>query len=541
MPFSHSDLPTQQPLQDGYRLLRIYGWYRALLASLLFGMFSLGIVSNVLGKDNPTLYGYTVSVYTAISLLTLARVLYSRHSPSSDRIFWVCLVDIIALTLIMHSSGGIVTGLGLLIFITVAASSIFLRGQLATLLAALACIALLIESVASGYFGRLNVNLMAVALLGILLFVTSLLFQYLTRRILFSQQSAAEKAAQAATLQKLNEMIVQRMHTGIVVLDQSARVLLYNEAAARLLYLPLHPDARDELLFGRNALLQGVLDQWLANPQQRPAPLQLEEGSPEIQLNFARLENSGNDLVLVFVEDTRQISQRAQQLKLASLGHLTASIAHEVRNPLGAISHAAQLLQESDTLSEADQRLAAIIQNHSLRVNRIIENVLQLSRRQAANPERRDLCDWLRRFVQQYGQTHGGRPVQIDLELPEEPLPVYIDFSQFEQVVGNLCSNGLRYSEKATGLARVTLRVYVHENLGIPCLDVIDDGEGISEADRQQIFEPFFTTDAKGTGLGLYIARELCLANQASLDYKRTAEGRSCFQISFPHSNKMMA
>jgi two-component system sensor histidine kinase PilS (NtrC family) len=134
-----------------------------------------------------------------------------------------------------------------LIFITVAASSIFLRGQIATLLAALACIAILAESVISGYLSRVDINPLAVALLGLLLFVTSLLFQYLTRRILASQQSAAEQAAQAATLQKLNELIVQRMHTGIAVVDNTDRILLYNEAAARLLYLPVQFDVRDQV------------------------------------------------------------------------------------------------------------------------------------------------------------------------------------------------------------------------------------------------------------------------------------------------------
>ena len=252
-----------------------------------------------------------------------------------------------------------------------------------------------------------------------------------------------------------------------------------------MLYLPAQFDTRDQLYFNSNPVLQAVLKQWTDNPQQRPPPLQLEEGSPEIQLNFARMENSGNDLVLVFVEDTRHMSQRAQQLKLASLGHLTASIAHEVRNPLGAISHAAQLLGESEGLSEADRRLAAIIQNHSLRVNRIIENVLQLSRRQAANPEKRDLCEWLTRFEQQHRQTY-GKPVQIKLDLPDTPMPVYVDFSQMEQVLGNLCSNGLRYSEKSTGVASITLRVYMHDSLAIPCLDIIDYGRGISPPGREQ-------------------------------------------------------
>jgi two-component system sensor histidine kinase PilS (NtrC family) len=165
------------------------------------------------------------------------------------------------------------------------------------------------------------------------------------------------------------------------------------------------------------------------------------------------MENNGNDLVLVFVEDTRQMSQRAQQLKLASLGHLTASIAHEVRNPLGAISHAAQLLEESEGLSEADKRLAAIIQNHSLRVNRIIENVLQLSRRQAANPEKRDLVRMAGQnlhisIVKHMMVRLHGKPVNIKLVLPDDSNPDLCGFSQMEQVLGNLCSNGLRYSEK---------------------------------------------------------------------------------------------
>ncbi len=381
--------------------------------------------------------------------------------------------------------------------------------------------------------------LVLIGLLGLLLFVTSLLFQYLTRRILASQRSAMEQAEQAATLQKLNEMIVQRMHTGIVVLDKDGWILLYNESAARLLFFPLQFDGRDRIHFSRNAAAQAVLNAWLSHSQQRPQPLQMEEGGLEIQLNFARMENSGNDLIVVFVEDMRQISQRAQQMKLASLGHLTASIAHEVRNPLGAISHAAQLLAESDALTDADLRLSAIIQNHSLRVNKIIENVLGLSRREAVNPERFDLSVWLHKFSVAHAQTY-EKPVNINLDLPSDPLLIYFDPSQLEQVLANLCTNGLRYSEKLTGKAEITLHAYFHESLGTPCLDIIDYGAGISEEERKQIFDPFFTTDAKGTGLGLYIARELCVANQASLDYKRTGEGHSCFQISFPHANKMM-
>lgn len=539
-----SNLHAQHPLQDNYVLLRVYAWYRAFLACVLLGMFYLNLNASILGKAYPQFYTYTVGIYTFLCLSTVTRLFLVRKPPTTSQIFLICFTDILVLSIILHTSGGISTGLGLLVFIAVAASSIFLQGQLATLLAAIACIAILTESLLTSYTGTEG-NSLETALLGTLLFITSQLFQYLTRRIRTSQQLAEEQAANAQTLQQLSNMIVQRMHTGIAVLEGNQRFVLYNEAAARLLSLPLQSDARDNIFFHRNDKLAACLQKWQQDPQQRPEPLQLEDGSPELQLNFARLDEAAaaihhsSNYILVFVEDTRQISQRAQQMKLASLGHLTANIAHEVRNPLGAISHAAQLLAESAELSDADRRLSTIIQNHSIRVNQIIENVLQLSRGKIPMPERRDLRDWLIHFVHQHGQTH-KKPVDIELKLPDEPLYVYVDFSQMEQVLGNLCANGLRYSEKQTGHAKITLHAYHHSGLDIPCLDIIDYGEGISDKDREQIFEPFFTTEQQGTGLGLYIARELCLINQASLDYKRNATGLSCFQISFPHANKMI-
>ncbi len=540
MPTQYEEFFLRHPSQDNYRLLRVYAWYRALLSCVLLALFVVDVTSNVLGRTHPELYGYTISIYSLISALMLGAVLLIRREPVSGQIFSICLVDVIFLTIIMYCSGGISTGLGSLIFITVAASSIFLQGQIATLLAALACIAIFIESLASGYWGQIKINPVAVALLGGLLFVTSILFQYLARRIQASQQSAIEQAEQAAILQQLNEMIVQRMNTGIVAIDKDGSILLYNESAARLLNFPLRFDLRDRMHFSRNPSAQVLLEQWVENPLKRPPVLTMEDGGLEIQLNFARMDNGDNDLVLVFAEDTRKVSQQAQQMKLASLGHLTASIAHEVRNPLGAISHAAQLLAESENLSDADKRLSTIIQNHSLRVNGIIENVLRLSRREASNPEKCDLCEWVKYFSKQHVQTY-DQAVDIILELPNHPLPIYFDLSQLEQILANLCSNGLRYSKKNTGEMKIRLHAYMHEALGTPYLEVIDFGVGLSQEQYQQVFEPFFTTETKGTGLGLYIARELCLANQASLEYRRTNEGLSCFQIGFSHSNRVIA
>lgn len=529
---TQTDFLAQDASRDNYNLLRIYAWYRALLAGSLLCLFALGMNSNVLGTTHPVVYGYTVVFYTGLNLLTLVNLLWKRTDPPARQLFVVCLTDVIALTLIAHCSGGITGSVGMLIFITVAVSGIFVRGVPATLLAGLACVAIIAENITD----NTDKNPLAAVLLSVLIFVTSQLFQYLTRRILKSQKNAEEQTMQAELMQQLNQLIVQRMSTGIVVVDNETHVLLYNAAAARLLNLPLAYDARTPLFFSQMPLLHARLQSWQANPYQRTAFVQLDEGSPEIQLDFASLEYKAIKLVLVYAEDTRFLAQRAQQLKLASLGQLTANIAHEVRNPLGAISHAAQLLSESPQLFTTDKRLANIIQNHSMRVNGIVENVLQLSRRQAAQLELRDLGVWLVQFTQRYQQN---QVPSFDLELcmPEDALPVTVDFSQMEQVLINLCDNAARHSKQKTGCAKVTLYAYYHSTLNIVCLDVVDYGDGIADKYRARIFEPFFTTESQGTGLGLYIARELCQASQASLDYKRDVDGRSCFQISFqtPH------
>lgn len=530
---------AQHPLQDNYRLLRVYAWYRAILACALILMLFKPIDINVFGRTAPLLYWLTVIGYGMVSGATLLHVYWRRVAPATWHIVAICLIDIVVVLCITHASGGIQTGLALLLLVPVAAGNIFLQGSLAIMLGAFAVIGVLVHAFASGYPSN-NIDTIAVPMLGALLFITSLLFQYLTRRIRHSNRAMLEQTAHALTLQRLNAMIVQRMNTGVVVIDNALNVWLYNDAAARLLAWP--PQSNDSLqpsLFSRQPKLVESLQSWREMPNRRLPPLAINSDSPEVQLSFAPMAQ--DELLLLFVEDARQLAKYAQDIKLASLGHLTASIAHEIRNPLGAISHAAQLLGESEQLDEFDRRFASIIQAQSVRVNKIIENTLQLSRRTPPEPEKRDLGLWLSQFAKQYRLTCRD-DCELTLQLPDEPLLVQVDYSQLEQVLTNLCNNGMRHSREYCGRAEVLLHAYLHPRLDIPCLDVIDFGAGVADADRERIFEPFFTTSggSGGTGLGLYIARELCLANQAGLDYKRTAEGLSCFQISFPHANKLM-
>ena len=274
--------------------------------------------------------------------------------------------------------------------------------------------------------------------------------------------------------------------------------------------------------------------------EQRAAQLALDEqvDGPVLQPSFISLQRGEQQHTLVFLDDISQIAQQAQQLKLASLGRLTAGIAHEIRNPLGAISHAAQLLQESEDLQGPDQRLAQIIQDHSKRMNLVIENVLQLSRRRQAEPQLLDLKYWLHRFASEF-RSSAPSDRQIHLETRGGSLQTRMDPHQLTQVLTNLVQNGLRYSAQQHRLGQVWLQLFRDEKSDLPVLEVLDDGPGVSAEQEQHIFEPFFTTENKGTGLGLYISRELCQSNQARLDYKPREGGGSCFRITFAHPRKL--
>lgn len=523
-------------------LLRVYAYYRVVLALLLLAMFytTLTPLFSVLGDRQPVLFQFVINLYVFSVLATLARLHLKKFITFDQHIFLACFNDITCLTLLMHASGGVESGLGLLLLITVSAAGILMSVQIATLIAALATLALLTSAIFNLLYGKSEINILLPAgLLGFLLFVTSQLFVYLTQRIRLTTEEAETQNRQRAEAQQLNEMIVRRMRTGLVVLAPNGQIRLMNESAARLLDMHLTIDSTSalDISFAEIPALYESFQQWRSAPQLRSKPVRLREGGPELQLSFAGLEQNEHSDILVFVEDLREVAQQAQQLKLASLGHLSANIAHEVRNPLGAISHAAQLLNESQHLEQHDRRLSEIIQTHSRRVNQVIENVLQISRRRNPQPEKKLLASLLDEFIQHYRQTHRG-DVQLELRCEASDLIVNIDHSQLEQVLNNLCDNGLRYSLQHTGIAHLLLHAYQDPSQGIPRLDIIDDGPGVPLDEVNRIFEPFFTTENQGTGLGLYLAKEICEANQAQLSYERTAEGKSCFRISFPHPDK---
>lgn len=527
---------TQSIFLQNVAMLRIYSWYRIALATVMIIVVAATRKDPLIGRDAPQLFAalcgtYLLAVALILILLPTAKKLSKRF------LFGNFAFDIAVLTSLHHISGGTTSGLGLLILVCVAASGLLLNGQVALLVPALGSLAILGDTVYLLQADPTSTqSLLSAGTQGVLMFAISIGFQMLSQRLRATQQIALERALDVGKLQNLNQLIVQRMRTGVVVADNADRIKMMNESATEL----LHAAREHELLHAGLMpplpdLLHTRLNDWRHNPTANAKPFRLDTTGPELIARFTKLEQEESGDILIFIEDSGLLAQRAQQLKLAALGRLTASIAHEIRNPLGAISHAGQLLRESPDLPENDLRLIDIVLNHSRRINSIIENVLQLSRRTPPNPRRIDLGAWLHEFIAQYRE---GYAADARIEVHEIiPVEVTVDPEQLSQVLTNLLDNALRYSKKTTGEAVAQVIVNTGNNQ-LAQLDIIDDGPGIDSHDQEKVFEPFFTTEVKGNGLGLYIARELCEINQARLHYLRTPAGKSCFRISFSHPDR---
>lgn len=526
--------------REDWRLLRVYAWYRVLLSLLLLALFALKPLLPMLGGSNPSLFFATALFYlvTSVTASVLLRRPRRQVAPFS---LILLILDLLVLTAMTHASGGLNTQLNMLFMVTIAAGNILLAGRLGALVAAIAAICILYEQF---YFSLSADDSMSAAsllqssILGISFFAVAMFSQLIVQRMRQGEELAERRARDIADLQHLNEQIIRRMRTGIIAVSADGKVLLCNDASRHLLGLQ-RPIPSFSTLSDVSVLLDGSLHAWKQNPAMRSLPFRSSPESPEITVNFARLSPSDGErgAVLVFLEDNSQLAQQAQKLKLGSLGRLTASIAHEVRNPLGAISHATQLLAESPAIAGPDRRLLEIIEQHCRRVNSIIENVLSVSRRQPTIPQTFELEEWLLQFRIDYLGPHNAED-EIELVPPEPGLLVRFDPEQLRQVLANLVMNGLRYSRKQIGRSQVRLEAGRTDPLGLPFVDVIDQGAGVPEDERSHLFEPFFTTESQGTGLGLYLSREICEANQARLDYIHLEQG-ACFRITFAHPDRL--
>lgn len=529
-------LPADDAMNHEWRLLQVYLYYRLLLAlSLLAAYFFTENRSTSASQDQP-LYFATIATYVVLAIMSLltARL---RTGRLGIQVFIIIVTDILVIGILEYAKGETSSNLTVLLVVTVAAGSILVQGKLATFFAAIATLVVLYKQGYSAFMkGAFSQDdLVQSALIGITCFATSILAQQIAHRLRESAELAGRQAKDLANLEELNHHIIQRMRTGILVVNGHNEILLINDACWKMFGMPrMSENTRLENI---SPELSQQLSQWRANPFVRNRPFRTSSSGPEVQVNFTSLDTGDGNNALIFVDDNIRMAQQAQQLKLASLGGLTASIAHEIRNPLGAISHAAQLLQESPQLGEEDRRLTEIIRGNAVRISRIIDNVLQFSRRGTSKPERLELPGYLGQFAAEFGATlqlpEGALRIAQDADsAPSSDAPhVRADPTQLQQILWNLCQNAIAHAG-AEGQPVELLYGRLPSN-NRPYVEVADRGPGIAPEDAERIFEPFFTRSTRGTGLGLFLARELAQTNGATLLYEPRTGGGSVFRIVF--------
>lgn len=489
--------------------LGYFNLYRIAVATLFLGItVAYGGELN-LGSHSLELFRYVCGGYLFLGAV-FQGVLRNLREHFNVQLSVHVLVDIAAITLLMYASGGVRSGLGVMLLISLIGAAIVAPRRLSFLYAALATIALLLEQ---GYWvlahDAPSANFLQPGLVAIGCFAGAGITGWLANRVVENERLARQRGRELETQTRVSQLVIQDMLDGVAVLDREARVVQHNPQAQRLL--------RAERLLGADLarLVPRFAERWRgwrAGEVPAGAPADFSVQGRDIGL---RLHDTGTEegFSVLFIEDTGRSREQAQQLKLAALGRLTANIAHEIRNPLAALSHAAELLDEEKRTGDR-QRLTRIIRDNTLRLERLVADVLQLNRRDRVSAERIALGPWLAEFVEEFAATAALAPGRIRLEAARDEA-VQFDPEHLRQVMWNLLRNAARYSRGEPGSVRIALRGYADRVE----LSVIDDGPGVPAASQGQLFEPFFTTDSKGTGLGLYLARELCAANQATLEY----------------------
>ncbi|MDH3608197.1 MAG: ATP-binding protein, partial [Gammaproteobacteria bacterium] len=473
--------------------LRLFSLYRLVLSIIFFGLSFFAHQSKFPASLDPNLLRWISGCYVAVAIIALISA-YFRWLPYKLQVYLSIIIDIVAIIALMNLYGGITSGFGTLMIAVVAGGSLLLPGRTALLFAALATLAILSNEI----YANLNEIFVKTAytqagLLGAALFATALLAITLAHRATESAKLAAQRGVDLANLAKLNEHLINRMEAGIMVVDDDGTIRMHNHAAWKLLN---QPEINEQTkLLDISMPLFDLYKSWnkaAENPAFRNHLGKLKRANQaNLQVRIVpvglRKHDKGS---VIYLNDNTEVDKQVQETKLASLGRLTASIAHEIRNPLGAISHAAQLLDESSELHKADKRLATIIQDQSIRLNNIINNVLRLSRREKSKPEKIELNTWLRNFLEEFTRTNDLQDDWVSLKITPSDGTVTMDANNLHQVLWNLCKNAIKYGANRGEDVCIQLLANTNHPGTPPYLDVIDNGPGISAEHQSQLFEP---------------------------------------------------
>ena len=507
-----SDYPLPAALTR--RVVTYLNLFRLFISFALVTAFFTDLLIKAYFLDSGAIAGTVLISYFVLAIYLGLEAMRNKTQP-----FFLAqislFVDILFLSVLFFMFGGLDSGLAVLLIFASASAASLLPLRTALFLASLVVLAFIGGSVADillraeSYAGLIQAGLYGVTTFIITLLVNLLSFWLRDYRILTEQQ-----AIELTRLEQINELIIRRMRSGVLAVDGDCRIQLMNESAW---FLMGSPSGQRKSLADVSPELDGALAEWRSNPSREIEPLTLHASQAQVVPKFVSLPGSAEIRVLIFLEDNDVVAQRALELSASTLAKLSGSIAHEIRNPLAAVSHAAQLLAEVEDIPESDARLVDIIHKQSRRMNGIVENILQLSRREKSRPDIFGLNRWLEELVEEFKSAMPGMEIELDADFGEDEVLVMFDRSQLHQAIWKLMENALQHAGREGVAPYVRIKMERLPDTGYCLISVEDNGPGISNEQIANIFEPFYTTNKQGSGLGLYIARQLCEVNQAEL------------------------
>ncbi len=519
-------MPDIHLIKARWNSLKLYNGYRILIALMLMLSHSPKSVESLPGNIH-TFFSYIAVGYLIFSCIS-AMLTWVEEPALEISLPIQIIADVSFIILLMFVENASNSGLGLLLIIAIAAASLISDGRLALFYAAIATIGILLRQFFISLVSAQSTDTYTSAvMLSISCFAIAWLAHSLAKRMQVSEQLASQRSLDLQNLAQVNALIADKMEDGVLVIDDDLVIQHHNIQAEAFLNI----DSSEWVDKRLNEVTPDIAEpylNWVESGRKTVGPnnpniIKVNVASRELRASFLPIAEGDKQGAVIFIEDWSHMQTQSHQVKLAALGRLTANIAHEIRNPLSAIGHANQLMQEDEDVPPHNQRMLQIIQDNVQRVDQIIKDVLELNRRDRTNQEVVDLDSFITDFYNQFCAVENIEQAHFTLSIDDNNSSVLFDRRHLNQILWNLCKNGWRHSTQTTGSLK--LDIFMSNKSQIVNIEVTNDGEQIPEETANHLFEPFFTTEKTGTGLGLYIGRELAEANGANLQYKPAADG----------------
>jgi two-component system sensor histidine kinase PilS (NtrC family) len=509
---SYSSFPLPDDLT--FRVVSYLSVFRLLISLILLYAFFTDLVVVPYVLDRSAIGGTALLSYFAMAVY-LAFDNRRRATRPYPFALMTLFTDLLFITVLLFIFGRLQSGIAVLLIFGSASAAILLPLRFALLYASLVVLAFIGQSLVSWLIeGESIAEMIQAGLYGTTALATTIVVNMLVRWLKNYRLINEQQAVQLTRMEQVNELVIRRMRNGVLAVDSEGQIQMLNESAWFLLG---SPKANQRTLSRISPQLNTALSDWYDNPSVEIGPITVYGSQARVVPKFVGLPGTSSISVLIFLEDNEVLSQRAVEMSAQLLSNLSSSIAHEIRNPLAAISHAAQLLEESEEIAESDLRLVDIIHNQSGRMNGIVENILQLSRHEKSRPDIFELIPFLTALSEETKKSLPGIRLTLDIKPDLKETLVLFDRSQLHQALWKLLENANRHASLDAAIPQVILSLKHLSHTGYCVITVEDNGPGIPEPNVKRIFEPFFTTHKLGSGLGLYIARQLCEVNQAEL------------------------